>query len=135
MIKKFLFVTLVAMIFAAVDVHSQTPQKADPIHQLRIYQIFDNTKAAFHARFKEHAMRIMKRYDFKIISMWEARSGEKLEFVYLLEWKDEATMTAKWKAFLADQEWIDIKKRTNSDSAPLVGEIQSRVLSKVDYSP
>ena len=80
-------------------------------------------------------MRIMKRHDFKIIRMWESRSTDKLEFVYLLEWRDEGTMTAKWKAFLANQEWIDIKKRTNSDTAPLVGEIQSRILKKVDYSP
>ena len=80
-------------------------------------------------------MRIMKRYDFKIVGIWENRSADKLEFVYLLEWKDEATMNAKWKSFLADQEWIDIKKRTNSDTAPLIGNIESRILRKVDYSP
>jgi hypothetical protein len=31
------------------------------IHQLRIYEIFENNKDAFHARFRDHAARIMKR--------------------------------------------------------------------------
>jgi hypothetical protein len=37
------------------------------IHQLRIYEIFDRNKKAFHDRFRDHAMRIMAKYDFKII--------------------------------------------------------------------
>lgn len=134
--KSILIITLLLVISsAAVGVRSQTAQRSDVLHQLRIYEIFESTRTAFHARFKDHAMRIMKRYDFKILRMWESRSAEKLEFVYLLEWKDEPTMNAQWKAFLADQEWIDIKKRTNSEKAPLVGEIQSRILMKVAYSP
>jgi hypothetical protein len=31
------------------------------IHQLRIYEIFEPNKAAFHARFRDHAARIMQR--------------------------------------------------------------------------
>ncbi|HKP70589.1 MAG TPA: NIPSNAP family protein, partial [Pyrinomonadaceae bacterium] len=122
--------SLLTIFFLAVAVTTVQAQssplrepKSDVIHQLRVYEIFDNTRTAFHARFKDHAMRIMKRYDFKIVGIWENRSADKLEFVYLLEWKDEATMNAKWKSFLADQEWIDIKKRTNSDTAPLIGNI------------
>jgi hypothetical protein len=30
------------------------------IRQLRIYEIFEATKAAFHARFRDHAARIMQ---------------------------------------------------------------------------
>ncbi|HEX3524813.1 MAG TPA: hypothetical protein VHT52_22335 [Stellaceae bacterium] len=33
------------------------------IHQLRIYEIFEDTKNAFHARFRDHAARIMRRYE------------------------------------------------------------------------
>ena len=31
------------------------------IHQLRIYEIFDANKKAFHDRFRDHAMRIMAK--------------------------------------------------------------------------
>src|SRR5947199_337921 len=43
------------------------------IHQLRIYEIFEQNKAAFHARFRDHAARLMRRYDFQIVAMWEAQ--------------------------------------------------------------
>jgi hypothetical protein len=109
--------------------------RANMIHQLRIYEIFEHNKAAFHARFRDHAVRIMKRHNFNILTMWEARTGERTEFVYLLEWPDEAAMTERWASFMADQEWSDIKERTAAEHGKLVGEIQSRVLHRTDYSP
>jgi hypothetical protein len=108
---------------------------AAPVHQLRIYEIFDHNKQAFHDRFRDHAMRIMKKYDFHILAMWEAKNGARTEFVYLLEWPDEATMKDRWTKFMADQEWSAIKKETAAKHGSLVGEIQDRTLRMTDYSP
>ena len=105
------------------------------IHQLRIYEIFDNNKKAFHDRFRDHAMRIMAKYDFKIVATWESKKDNRTEFVYLLEWPDTETMTDRWKKFLQDQEWIKIKKETGEINGPLVGGIQNRTLQLTDYSP
>jgi hypothetical protein len=105
------------------------------IHQLRIYEIFDSNKKAFHDRFRDHAMRIMAKYNFKIVATWESKKDNRTEFVYLLEWPDEETMTDRWKKFLQDQEWIKIKKETGEINGPLVGEIQDRTLHLTDYSP
>jgi NIPSNAP len=105
------------------------------IHQLRIYEIFDANKKAFHDRFRDHAMRIMAKYDFKIVATWESKKDNRTEFVYLLEWPDKETMTDRWKKFLQDQEWIKIKKETGEINGPLVGEIQDRTLYLADYSP
>ena len=108
---------------------------ADVVHQLRIYEIFDHNKQAFHDRFRDHAMRIMAKYDFNIVAMWEAKNGARTEFVYLLEWPDEATMKDRWAKFMADQEWSAIKKETAAKYGQLVGEIQDRTLKLTDYSP
>ena len=105
------------------------------IHQLRIYEIFENNKAAFHARFRDHAARIMKTYGFHIAAMWETRSNEKTQFVYLLEWPDEATKTAAWSAFMADTEWSEIKRVTHAEHGLMVGQIEDRLLAATDYSP
>ena len=105
------------------------------IHQLRIYEIFDNNKKAFHDRFRDHAMRIMAKYDFKVVATWKSKKDNRTEFVYLLEWPDKETMTDRWKKFLQDQEWIQIKKETGEGNGPLVGEIQDRTLYLTDYSP
>ena len=91
------------------------------IHQLRIYEIFDGNKKAFHDRFRDHAMRIMAKYDFKIVATWESKKDNRTELVYLLEWPDKETMTDRWKKFLQDQEWIKIKKETGEVNGPLVG--------------
>jgi hypothetical protein len=111
------------------------------IHQLRIYEIFEHNKAAFHARFRDHAARIMKRHGFDVIAMWEARSDAKdsapakTEFVYLLAWPDEAAKAAAWEAFLRDAEWVEIKRLTSAEHGPLVGGIEDRLLHLVSYSP
>jgi len=109
------------------------PQKV--IHQLRIYEIFDSNKKAFHDRFRDHAMRIMAKYNFKIVATWESKRDNRTEFIYLLEWPDKETMTDSWEKFLRDQEWVKIKKETGELYGPLVGEIQDRTLYLTDYSP
>jgi len=114
---------------------SRAGEQQSVIHQLRIYEIFDSNKKAFHDRFRDHAMRIMARYDFNILAMWESKKDNRTEFVYMLEWPDRETMTDRWEKFLRDQEWIKIKKETGEMYGPLVGEIQDRVLYLTDYSP
>jgi heme-degrading monooxygenase HmoA len=104
------------------------------IHQLRIYEIFEANKDLFHARFRDHAARIMKRHGFQILAMWEAKTEGRTEFVYLLRWPDEQAKTQAWKAFMADQEWEEIKRATR-DRGPLVGAIEDRLLVATDYSP
>jgi hypothetical protein len=105
------------------------------IHQLRIYEIFDTNKAAFHVRFRDHATRIMRKYDFRIVAMWETRHAGRSEFVYILEWPDEQAKTAAWAAFMADEEWAGIKRDTAAKHGTLVGAIEDRILRPTDYSP
>jgi hypothetical protein len=105
------------------------------IHELRIYEIFDNNKDAFHARFRDHAARLMRDHGFSIAAMWEADGEKGPEFVYVLAWPDEATRQAGWDAFMGDPEWQRIKRETAAASGDLVGGIQTRVMRLVDYSP
>ena len=105
------------------------------IHQLRIYEIFDGNKAAFHDRFREHAMRIMRKYGFEFVATWESKTERRTEFVYLLRWRDVATKEAAWSEFKADQEWKDIKRVTAAEHGDLVGEMEDRVLTPTADSP
>jgi NIPSNAP len=136
--QKFrIIIASVAILTVGVVVGSLASAGEQPhvIHQLRIYEIFDGNKKAFHDRFRDHAMRIMAKYDFKIVATWESKTDNRTEFVYLLEWPDKETMADRWKKFLQDQEWIQIKKESGEINGPLVGEIQDRTLDLTDYSP
>jgi hypothetical protein len=82
---------------------ASTGDQQNMIHQLRIYEIFDSNKKAFHDRFRDHAMRIMAKYDFRIIATWESKKDNRTEFIYLVEWPDKETMTDLWEKFLRDR--------------------------------
>ena len=134
--NKILIASIVMLMLSViVGSFASTGDQQKVIHQLRIYEIFDSNKKAFHARFRDQAMRIMAKYDFKIVATWESKKDNRTEFVYLLEWPDKETMTDRWDKFLHDQEWIQIKKETGEINGPLVGEIQDRTLYLTDYSP
>lgn len=141
--KTLLRVALVIVFIVVMNTSvglSQTSSKGakatgSVIHQLRIYEIFDGNKTAFHERFRDHAMRIMTRYGFKIVATWESRHHNRTELVYLLEWSDTETMKKQWAAFMADQEWAEIKKVTAEAHGSLVGDIEDRILELTDYSP
>lgn len=105
------------------------------IHQLRIYEIFERNKAAFHARFRDHAARIMVRHGFRMLAMWETASAGRTEFAYILAWPDNEARQAGWAAMMADAEWIEIKRRTNIEHGDLVGAIEDRIMAPTDYSP
>src|ERR1700751_288327 len=106
------------------------------IQQLRIYEIFEANKAAFHARFRDHAARIMQtRYGFRIVAMWETTVGPRTEFNYLLERPNTATKNAAWGAFMADTEWSEVKRVTHAEHGLMVGTIEDRLLVPVDYPP
>ncbi len=105
------------------------------VHQLRIYEVPPEIADVFHERFRDHALRIMARYDFDILGMWRSDYEGKTEFVYLLAWPEEATMKKQWRAFLADEEWIAIKKETAAAHGTFVNAIEDRTLHLTDYSP
>ena len=102
---------------------------------MRTYQIFPENKDAFHARFEQHAWRIMRKYGFEIQAFWESEEDGDPVFVYLLEWPDETTMRSAWEAFMADQEWSDIKAATSAKHGQMVGWIRDHPLTATSYSP
>ena len=129
------FATALLLSLSSSLVSARDVNPDQPVHQLRIYEIFEHNKQAFHERFRDHAMRIMAKYDFRIVAMWEAKGPERTEFVYLLEWPDERTLKDRWAKFMADEEWAEIKRRTGAQHGKLVGEIQDRTLRLTGYSP
>ncbi len=110
-------------------------ERATMIEQLRIYEIFESNKEAFHARFRDHAARIMRTYGFDIAAMWEARTKDRTEFIYVLRWPDEATMRASWARFMQDTEWSKIKDSSAAVHGRMVGAIEERVMQRTSYSP
>jgi len=120
---------------AAFAIPASATERATMIEQLRIYEIFEGNKEAFHARFRDHAARIMKTHGFDIAAMWEAKTKDRTEFVYVLRWPDEATMRERWARFMQDEEWSRIKDSSAAEHGRMVGAIEERVMQRTSYSP
>lgn len=133
----FTFLLIIAGYFTFGQKFSQENISAmqAPVHQLRIYEVPKENKQVFLDRFRDHALRIMKKYGFTIVAIWESEFREKTEFVYLLEWKDENAMKTAWEGFMADKEWKEIKVRTAKQYGNFVNEIEDRTLKLTDFSP
>lgn len=109
--------------------------RAKPVQQLRIYEVPSGNEEVFHQRFRDGAMPIMRGYGFDFIGTWRSQHENQTEFVYLLSWPDEATMTAAWDAFMADARWSEIKRQTGAKHGTFVLGIKDRALRPTDYSP
>ena len=120
---------------ALFPIPTNATERTAMIEQLRIYEIFEGNKDAFHTRFRDHAARIMKTYGFDIAAMWEAKGKDRTEFIYVLRWPDEATMRESWARFMQDAEWSQIKDSSAAEHGRLVGAIEERVMQRTSYSP
>jgi hypothetical protein len=113
----------------------QSDNENTSVFQLRIYEVSPDKRNQFHERFEKHALRIMQQYGFKPVMFWESESVSNFEFIYILEWPNIATMERQWKAFLADSDWIEIKRKMSATIGEPVQRVTSRVLESVKYSP
>ena len=108
------------------------------INQLRVYRIDPAARAPFLARFRDHVVRLMADLDFRLLACWEEdrrdKGEDELNFVYLLSWKDEAEMNAKWVEFGRLEEWKAIKAETSARHGPMVLGDLDRTLIPVDFS-
>lgn len=76
-----------------------------------------------------------ERYGFKILAMWLSKEDDQLRFVYLLTWPDLATKEASWAAFMADEEWSEIKRisRSQGGGEPVLS-VEDILLDAVPFS-
>src|SRR3546814_12508961 len=97
-----------------------------PPHSTRSYPLFPST-LLFRSS--------MARHGFALRSIWRSKHEGKVEFVYLLDWPDAATMKAAWAAFMADPEWAAIKKETGARHGRFGDAISDRPLEPLPWSP
>jgi len=105
------------------------------INQLRLYSVNPELREEFLTRFRDHAARIMRdRYGFKIVAMWLSDEQDNLRFVYILCWPNLEAKEEAWKRFMADEEWIEIKRLSRETTGEPVQGIEDILLNAVEFS-
>lgn len=107
------------------------------LYEMRSYHANPGKMEAVHARFRDHACRLLKKHGMDPIGFWvpadAADAGNGL-LIWILAWPDRQTRDNKWAEFMADPEWQKAFKESEKDGK-LVEKAVIHFLSPTDFSP
>src|SRR5215475_3111819 len=127
---------LPATAWAAIAHGETSPeQPASTVYELRIYHCYEGKLPDLLKRFREHTTKLFERHGMKNLAYWlplddPAKSNT---LVYVLAHTSRDAAAASWKAFQADQEWIEVKEKSEA-SGKIVEKVDSTYMAKTDFS-
>lgn len=91
--------------------------QADPIYELRFYNVEKGRDADMKDRVKNDWPEIFQRHKIKPIGCWSAVAADSLpKFVYIMPWESMAQRNQHWAGFYSDPQWHEVRERTNAGS-------------------
>lgn len=101
-------------------------------HELRTYRCRPGKVADELRRMKHAAKTLFPRHGMKALGYWTVLVGPcDHDLYYILEWESLEERTAKWKAFLADPEWVDLFAASEKNG-PLLASISNVFLKPIE---
>lgn len=105
------------------------------IYELRIYTANAGKMGALQARFRDHTTKLFERHGITNVGYWmNTIGGRSDELWYMLAFEDLGQRDAAWKAFAADPEWQEARRKSEENGA-LVHHIENRIMAPTDFSP
>jgi uncharacterized protein (DUF1330 family) len=156
LIRFFLFATVFYLI--SINVSAQSTPPAQPsapappaltfapspsltkdsrCYEIRTYTAMPGKLEDLHARFRNHTMKIFKKYDMKVIGFWgpvDKENGSENKLVYVMEFPSREARDQAWKNFLADPEWKAARAESEKNGR-VTEKVDSVILMATDYSP
>lgn len=104
------------------------------VFELRTYYSPPGRLDDLHARFLDHTIKLFDKHGMTNIGYWVPIDNSENKLVYLLAFASREAREASWKAFFADPDWQDVRKKTEANG-PIVAKVESVLLGATDYSP
>lgn len=87
------------------------------IHELRMYSVVPGRLEDNLDRFEHHLPKLMARHGIWNVGRWVAVAGPRAPmFVYVMAYADLDQRERQWNGFYADDEWWELRARTNAGS-------------------
>ncbi|KRF13374.1 NIPSNAP family protein [Paenibacillus sp. Soil787] len=102
------------------------------LYELRIYQVVPGRMQAILDRFRDNTIRIFAKHDMKVTNFWVDVDETKDRLYYVLEHQDMDSRERNFQAFLEDQEWLELKERTEQNG-PLHENIDIVYMNKAPF--
>ncbi len=94
------------------------------LYELRIYDVVPGKMQTILDRFRDHTIQIFAKHGMKVTQFWVDADETKNRLYYVLEHPDAASREHNFKAFTEDQQWLDLKERTEQ-AGPLYEKIET----------
>ena len=105
------------------------------IHELRVLHSVPGRLPALLTRFQNDTLRLFEKHGIKPLGFWTVAIGESNNDLFLiLQWESLAEREQKFGAFLKDQEWLDVRTKSEAHG-PLEASITNTILVPTPFSP
>ena len=106
------------------------------LYEVREYETVPGRMPALIARFREHTLGLFEKHGFDLafISLTEFGDNSNNELVYVLRFNSYQEMQERWAVFLADPEWVKVRKESERDG-PIVARVRRRLLTDAPFAP
>ncbi|MGH7910794.1 MAG: NIPSNAP family protein, partial [Candidatus Dormibacteraceae bacterium] len=85
--------------------------------ELRTYHAVPGRRDDLVARFRDHTIALFERHGLEVVGFWLPAGDQHADdqLVYVLAFPDRATAKERWTAFQADPEWVEVKRRSETN--------------------
>lgn len=105
------------------------------IYEMRRYETSPGKMPELHERFRKYTIRLFEKHGMKPVAFWTSVIGEASNcLTYVLQFENLAAREKAWAAFLADEEWIKVFKKSN-ENGQIVVKVDNKIFAPTDYSP
>jgi NIPSNAP protein len=115
----------------------QAAAAANRVFELRTYTAPPGKLEALKTRFRDHTIRIFKRYNMEAIGYWIPQDPPLHDntLIYVLMHPSREEATKNWAAFQADPEWQRVRAESIKDGPITTKTPDSVFMDPADFSP
>jgi len=106
------------------------------LYEIREYEAVPGRMPALAARFRDHTLDLFKKHglDVVFITLTEFGDNSNNELVYVLQFESYEDLQARWAAFAADPDWVEVRRASEERAGgPLVARIRRRLLNSATF--
>lgn len=128
--KLFLFLAILPMTLSS----SLAGESTSAVYEMRTYYAPPGRLDDLHARFRDHTLKLFEKHGITSIGYWVPIENPDNKLVYLVSYPSLESRDASFKAFFADAEWQDVRKKTEAKGS-IVTKVESLFMTRTEYSP
>ncbi|MBM3998075.1 MAG: NIPSNAP family protein [Planctomycetes bacterium] len=104
------------------------------LYELRVYYSPEGRLNDLHARFRDHTIKLFEKHGMTNVGYFVPVENSANKLVYVLSYPNAEAREKSWKAFMADPDWAEVRKKTEANG-PIVSKVESLLMAATDYSP